>query len=660
MTNKGSEVYALDWLLTLREKVIRRFVKNHFDKFDLATKLKSPSNNENFYYVEFTDDIKKSTDVKVSPSSIHKLLYLVPTKHKQGQLLKTHLSFEKWIIEAFEKYCVIIQTSNENIYSAFDHNRLQGSYIVDFEFVRKLKGIEIGNLHKDFFLSKNTDDLQWHGVVRNWDYPRKLGGVVKRHIIENFNQPVAVLAIVHGNGGSGKSTLLRRLASFELINEDLNVLWIHDLGHFILNDLKVLAGSTGKFLVIVEDWYSFKSNENNTSALLQRVSDFSNIKLVIGDRNPVEEAKYQKYTLGQSNFEISNEENKEIINKALSITNEWKNVKPIILTPEIYSASIYLILFVIAREIETNQYTDTRPYLNRFQDIVKHDFTIIEQSYPGLAITLHYFAHIYKFFKVRIIWSAVLKVADRAPNTYNAFKRLGDFNIDNPVIRILMHYISLKTFLNPDFSTLRYFVFHHDVLLEDGLQSVRLMSWHPYDRNIAYEVADVMWDEGEKNAAVDLITQLYVEDINKSTVAPDGIMYVDTNFHNIDIRNRLQKGELGHEGINAYLMIESFIESYYLNATKNKPEQYWINSLYFFMYKIGCTHASRLTILEKIIGLGCKSESVKTVYQFVSKKDFEGLYEYYNTVKVSRYKFRTDKDGRHFFGWLYDDLEGGN
>lgn len=479
MPRGPSTKYSGLFLDSLRDAVIDRYKKNNEGIVE-REEIKTPGDNRSKHYEKFQADIKVSTEVLMSLSTLYKLLYRKVNKTTNKEILGIDKSFENATIETLEDYVNKTRTTQGIIKTLIIPKYLKGAEIIDSKFRSKLEADGFTHTYLDFFLAKNDNYCQWYGIVRNWDYKeREPIEKIKQLIKECFNWESRVSAVIHGAGGSGKSTFLRRVA-IDHINQSFVVLWVNDLGYFCDEDLIKISGTSTKYLVFIEDWYSVEKDTALTTRFLNRIKASENLRVIIGDHHILNK-DYRKQVLGDNYFEISAQENGQIISKILDLIPEWRDIAEKVQSKlKIYDSPLFLILFILART-STNINFKTKDVLSQFKTIIRNEQNVIFRANAGLSLALYYYACFYSKYKTYLSWKAVLLIADFHNNNNKTSLELAEFNVNNPIIDIISHYISLVRHPLAKFNQTRYgylCVFHHHLLAEEGLSQRLSQEWY--------------------------------------------------------------------------------------------------------------------------------------------------------------------------------------
>jgi len=462
----------------LREKVPVAFQKSTNMQLVVARDPESP------FYIDLSEDIGQ-----VLKNDIINKGLKVPGGHTFKKLFYelNNREYDPPTIYILQKYC--LACLNNTNYKQFEAV-FKGCDLIDLNFEEKVKFQIPIHKHSDFYLAKQDNDCQWYGIVWDWDCERDKFKEVKDILLKCFTWESRVTIVIYGGAGCGKSTFLRRLA-ITCIKENLNVLWIRDIGHFYSSDLDIISKTPKDYLVFLEDWGIINDTEM-AKLFLNRIFNIKNIRLIIGDRE-IAGKEYNKYLLSNNAFKLINKENENIIKKALKINDEWEESKiENLLYKEFYNAPIFLNLFIIARAFDDDDLKKTTDSFCRFKEIIESDIKKIYFADPGLAIALYYWASMYSnHFTMFIPWHIFLKVAEYYNKQVSV--KMSPFNNNDPVFKILSYYISFDL-LSSQGSEIEIFYFNHD-LLAKGLTQVYLNEWY-YNDEIENEFIQVLKSYG--------------------------------------------------------------------------------------------------------------------------------------------------------------------
>jgi hypothetical protein len=626
--------YTANYLNALRKRVIERFLKNK-QVVDESVLLVFSKGKRNSTITDFINDINISIGRIFDGQTLSTFFYREVKDGKELSLNEDQ-TFDSATIEDLDLYADIMRDGDLITFSNFSRLGLKGCLPIDDDYKKTFQPENLSYNRLDFYLSKNEDHLQWYGVVHGWDYPRKMIDVVKKRITECFETNSKVAAVVHGPGGSGKSLLLRKL-SIGLTSVPFRVLWVMDLMDFYEYDLRHVSNCNDEFLVIIEDWHTLKENKALQSNFLSKIQKTKNIRILIGDRSPIEEKLYYNYLFEYGSFEIDNGENIDIIKKVIPFVGEWKmHENDILSSPSFCNVPIYMVFYVMTRLSE--KIRKTADIVSIYREIILDDFNRISELYPGLSLAFYYWAQINRTNRIFISWSALLKIADHFDNNSFASRTLWDFDMKNPVVKLFSHYVTMKNFIIPEFSTLTYFAFHHELLTDEGISKIQFKGWRPFHPNIRYEFAEVLWKTNEKVSAYDIIVVLLVEEEIKAEKIAGGYR-IWTGFENkelLELRSSAEK--IFEMGLASSILLDSFVHSLFDNAGINVDEEYWINNIWYLLFKTEViSFKSCFTIIEKIIDLGCKSNCVLKTYQLIRNKEVKNLAKYFQSMKIRFY-----------------------
>lgn len=600
MPSRATSEYTGQFLDSLRERVIDKYKKNN-ERDVQKEEIKTPGDNRSRQYQRFQDDIKTSTGKILSRSLLYSLLYRKIDKATNKQVSGVDRRYEIYTIETLEDYTNIVRTPKGISKKIIIPKDLKGAEIIDACFKKILEGEGFTHSYTDFYLAKHDNYCQWYGVVRNWDCKRDKAVEVKEQIIDCFKWESRIPAVIHGPGGCGKSTFLRRLA-IDYIGKDFVVLWVNDLGYFCDEDLIKIRNTSTKYLVFIEDWFSIEKDTALTTRFLNRIKTIENVRIVIGDRD-ISDKDYRKQLLGNNYFELPPEDNESIIKKVVSLNKTWrKAAEEILLSPEIYNTPLFLILFVLARDLDKNEFESTKDIFSRFRDIIENDQRKINVAYPGLGKALYYWSCIYQEYKVPLLWETFLKIADSYNNSNGIISRqFSELKKDNSIGKILSHYISLEELVHPDFQNKHVFFYHHDLLVSNGLSIPINENWC-YDFNVKIELLDLIIDGGDIYSAMDLFFSISDEE-----QFDDGKLehFFNNYFGGVDRMYSLK----------LELMLNRFLADAYIQAGTNDDEKYWN----FFLIRIITAFkpyedTNVMFVLKKVIEKGCRNEFLMLLY----------------------------------------------
>jgi len=635
MPSGPSTKYKGQFLDTLREKVIDRYKKNNEGIVEKEV-IKTPGDNRSKQYEKFQTDIKISTGILLSLSTLCKFLYRKIDKNTNKEILDIDKSFENATIETLEDYVNKTRTSQGIVKTLIIPKDLRGVEIIDSRFKDKLEADGFTHTYSDFFLAKNDNYCQWYGVVRNWDYKeREPIDKVKQQIKECFNWESRVSAVIHGAGGSGKSTFLRRVA-IDHINKDFVVLWVTDINFFCDSDLAKIGNTDTMYLVFIEDWFSFESNAQLTITLLNRLKKLENVRVIIGDRD-VFGKEYRKQVFDNNYFELLAEDNETIIKKVIALNDVWTtSAEEILKSPEIYNTPLFLILFVIARSSEEREQAKTKDILSRFKEIIENDLKKIHEKHPGLTKSLYYISNIFKNKPASFTWQALLTLADSYAGTNTISKQYAEFTIKKPICKILSHYISLDKFIVPGLECIQIINFHHDLIAEELSHAID-NDWY-FDTSLKYEILETLIDNNELIMAREVFRYFSKKEI--SVAEKKGVIDIVSNVDYMKhfakiILNGTLKDVLGED-----LLIND--------------KRYW-RELFMYMTFFGLEEQSVSPVAKILIDHGCKNNIVIEIYErSLNNKEF---YKNYFIPEISKglTLFRKEK---LYFNLKYFPLAG--
>jgi hypothetical protein len=351
-------------------------------------------------------------------------------------------------------------------------NLEEGADLIDqsffLKFFNKYKNTSDKLGKREFY--GGQDDIQWYGILKNWDASREIYGHLIDSIEYSFNKSSPVAAVIRGDGGSGKSIFLRRLAH-DLRNK-YTVYWVgYNIEAFLNNEFEhdIKLHPESKYLIILEDWYrNIEKCQNISSAhnLLSKFKNVSNARLLIGDRKS--NAKiYDDFVLSENVYDLLNTENKKLLDKVFEQMPNWKNlVKDSHL--DIFSQStLFIILFCFCYD-ESIVESDLK---ERYKRIFKSDFKqLLERKDPfwkGIANALYLFANFYSQFGLLISYGSLIELACYYGNCSLPKKyQTGIAKLeDDPMLKKYLHVDEI------DSKTIGKIIrvkFHHDIISEQG------------------------------------------------------------------------------------------------------------------------------------------------------------------------------------------------
>ena len=496
---------------------------------------------------------------------------------------------------------------------------LEGAITVNQGFINTINKSDKISKSK-FYSAKQDENCQWYGILNDYDIVRKDYKKIKDEVKKAFStiSISKVTAIIHGTGGCGKSTLLRRLA-LELQKEtDFEIIWVKDrqLENFVLNALpKIQSDIENNYLVFVEDWYRLTSEDKEIgNTLLKTTQSFSNIRLVIGDRD----IKGKDYLFNLNNpenvYELTEGENEDILKEIISKQEDakWKNAAALVLqNQKSYNSPLFLILFAIAGvsedriEINDNDFTELE---NTVRRIARYDLKKISAKYPGFAKALHYWSCVYNNYKIFISYITFLQIADFYNNDKEISTYFKNWNIENEVLNKLKLYInvSLNENLAERLRNIDLIQFNHDKLAESVLSKVEFEGWEPYDDIQKRKLLNTVAEYGDDYSAsvllrmfLELETQIFNNNQEKKFYI-DNLFYKKRNWY-FHYLNYLSKLNLSSAELYKYLVI--------LKKKMFYPSILWLN-----YFKI-CSDAERKKAISDILSF---PEFYKLPFEIVS------------------------------------------
>ncbi|MFA5987734.1 MAG: hypothetical protein WC797_03750 [Candidatus Paceibacterota bacterium] len=522
-----------------------------------------------------------------------------------------------WInrFEELNSELVVVSENAEESQKAF--LKVLGTIHIDLSFAKK---VSVKNFTWcDFYLSKQADNCQWYGIIKGWDYERNKYADLKEEIRHSYSYESKVTAVIHGRGGSGKSTVLRRLA-YDCIDLPLIVLWIENIDAFH-QELHGLVRTPHTYLLFFDNWESI-ANTDIEKSILAEIADSQNIRMVIGDRF-ISQRAYRKFVLDNNYFHLVPDENEAILGKVLKTNLFWENVAIESLPPNIYSAPLFTILFVIARQKNVKKSEAMRDVVSRFEDIITKDMLDICDKLPGLAKAFYYLANIYQQYNIHFSWAAFLALADQYSDEKISDK-LYIFNTQNYFCRILSNYIWVEKIIIP-FSKDYIIRFHHNLLLENLARPI-FEDWS-FDINIKLEIAKGLRKKNW-NVFVDFFYAIKDELENqygKYENREDMVIFFEKRVDcalflicKADFLPSFKRLIIGNETL----------KDIYTVAKENVCERQWHIAICVIKSVCTVSYADKTTeqILTNLVNLGCNSTIVKFALNELSRgRAFDNL-----------------------------------
>jgi len=422
--------------------------------------------------------------------------------------LQEDIARSKWLL----RYCLNYETGAQWISDDFVENERKKGDIAGWQPLQ--------------YYSSNLN-LQWYGVLKNWDAPRQNYTNIRQSVANSFadkysDMPVA--AIVQGEGGSGKSVLLRRLA-IDLRNA-YTVYWIADNAKdFLQNEwlYDIDNNPNEKYLLVLEDWYrNFSSTGDRATAnrLIQKIRRKPNVRLLIGDR-PAQFTYYPK--TNNIIFGLKNDENSTLFSYIIDIVPYWKDKFTKEQKEQLLKTGFFQLLFAY-------QYADTSKSFPKAEDyffeIIQSDYKQLVKNespfFKGLAYALASYAHIYTDFGIRLTTEALIVLAETYSCTERPFGLKQDVNnmIEEPVLKKYLDIIIKNSAL---FGKLHWLYFFHETLADQGWRNVPIDTIHTFGSSIA--IVQMLYTLKSEKTAYDLSFLLYqVLSVKPGLLSKDQIM----------------------------------------------------------------------------------------------------------------------------------------
>ncbi|MEP7237961.1 MAG: hypothetical protein ABI685_08855, partial [Ferruginibacter sp.] len=475
--------------------------KNWPDEIVSYINNKIPGFSFNDYYESLTDDII--------------LEFVNEGRYNDGRDLTKDDTFkiEDWAKSKVEE---VFKPPHVNPVEALKPESItnKGFDFINKTFIESIKDQTQKPKPEDFYLAKRVENCQWYGIIKNWDCVRNNYQEFENKVLQSFNADInkKVVGIVYGAGGTGKSTFLRRLAK-NLSDRQFKTVWVNDINAFISNDdedIKEIFSEGYNYLVIIEDWYQLASDEAIASKLLTQLTRLPNIRIVIGDR-VITNKKYLNYFYGSTDdyFELTPEDNDEILNKIKSILPEWEAAIDKII-PKSNKTSLYILLFVLAHSQAIDSENEFIYNLNDidadFDSIVNSDIKKINKKCTGIARALYYWACVYENYKIKISKKSFLELAksieSNVPEIINETTDLG--KLINNYIYFDSEQINKKERLE------NMIFFNQDLLAERGLAKVKIPDdWTSFDDSEKRKLMLTIVEKGDDFSAAVIFDLFY-------------------------------------------------------------------------------------------------------------------------------------------------------
>ena len=494
-------------------------------------------------------------------------------------------------------YLIRVESSNSDVSPTIE---LHGAYLINDAFSQsKSKPTNFKVI--DFYTSKSNDDIQWAGVLDGYDIERSNFGKLKLSALTAFNvKNSKVNSVIIGKSGSGKTTVLRRLATECIGKTKFHILWIYDVGTFKFSALK----RQEKYLIIIDDWSKAEKTPEAKQSFLNNVHVLGNVRLIVGDYILREEIENMLY--GDSVFELSPENNKDIIKSIINNVDVWKKREDDILEldDKLFNAPLFIVLFVIAKKFSNDTALDFEDFEAEFKKIVKNDLKEVYSKYPIIALLLYYTACLTKR-RIQFTWEAFLMLAKSYDETFVLKQSFMDFSLNNSVVQVMRQYISLRQFTFPGHNDGCVIEFNHDLLL-NALTNPLQSEWNMDD-----EAELTLFDHLLKIEAYDIAYYMELE-IGGSKVYEK---YRETYEELIETMSNA-------EPMLWLLCSSDSIVGLYKNF-RRYSEQELENSLYsIFMYLSvpGTTKRQYLFLKSFVSWLaksGCQSRTINDLYELI-------------------------------------------
>jgi hypothetical protein len=367
-------------------------------------------------------------------------------------------------------------------------NRGEGAILINDNFFQldSAKYLEVNERECKIEYYGGQEDIQWHGIYKQWDAPREVYNNAIDSVTSAFKYREPIAAIIRGDGGSGKSVLLRRL-SFDLRN-DYTVYWIgSNLDAFMANELiyDVQRHPAAKYLIILEDWYrNIERADNNAIAnqFLNEIKRTPNAKLIIGDRKGKKKI-YDDFILSKNIYDLNNTENTNLLKNIFKQMPEWQNLVTDEELKDITEATLFVILFVFCygEKHSDNSLTE------RYKRIFKSDYNKLLETndtfWKGIANALYLYANIYSIYGIMLSMRTIIEIACYYNNCAIPLKY--QLAVDNLAeIPLLKKYIRIEYIQTKTYGTIQRVRFNHDTVAELGWATKHELVEMEYNENV--------------------------------------------------------------------------------------------------------------------------------------------------------------------------------
>ena len=511
-------------------------------------------------------------------------------------------------------YCLLVKRQATQGKSKNSWTSIPGTLIIDENF-KLAKQNNKGFSAIKFYTSKLNHDLQWAAVFNGFDIKRDLIIDVRKEVLQCFKRESKVCAVITGTSGSGKTIFLRRLAKDCLSDKRFKVLWMYDFSAFN-STLTNLIGDQNKYLIIVDDWSKHSKNSTNITDFLNLFEYSENIRLIIGDSEVHKE--YEKYIYGRNVFPLAIEDNTTILKQIASDkVTKWGDTIAMFLknSKELFRAPLFLILFIVAKTYSNDSNeteVDFNDIISQFKKIVGNDLAALFINQPGIALTLYYWANLYKVYPMPFSWKAFLYLANYYNNGKPIPKPIKDFNPNNSVVKILSQYIYLEKLPHPEFDEEQACYFVHDYVANEGLSLPICEDWY-FDNDILVEIFSELVKQQEyllNNHLAGLISS------NKIILDDEIMQLFNTN------------GKRPLIMLSQAITFNKYIEGFYENILSERDDENIIEEIYYCLWAME-DHGYKMEkcirfIVEELIKRGCKSAFVNYVWinQLYEEKSF--------------------------------------